>query len=1825
MTMAAAAVAVPVVAASSSSFRSAARTTPLPRSPRLFRSRASTSTSTSTSSPPALPDAPLCCLSRDERKRTDRPLRGTKEGLLRYMKSAPGSRCRCRLQAVACHQSRTVNRHALPIPDRSRDREDWQRIKERKAAERGGRRLWRGRKVCAAGRGSHGGGREVARGRVASFAAVGRRASGRVGRGGVGGRGLGPHRSGIATTDGGAMDAEAEEGAAAALPAAAGSPPSPPPPSSSSKEEPPPPVPPPVPPSLLPPWLFPPPSPPSPVPSSGGIGIGRGVGSAAAPSPPRRPGVTSLLAARERCGQIGSGGGFGGGGGGGGGGRNGSGGGRLRWSNRSNPSSRVASTGGIVASDDALAGRGAWLFASGGELSIEKGDMLDAGAAKTAATRAAGVRAGTMAALAHSRGEGERRFSSLSVGRCRNVRRIQNLTLAIGPGTPASCVTIADGTEDASSSEDEGMTSEDDEDDEDDVFQEDVEEGAEVRSRGAGAVEEDDDDGDEDNDGDDGSNDDDEDFVAAEDEAEDEDAMDEEEEEEEEEDEEEGIAARTTAEGIDLDDEAGGEAESEVARRLGARIAQSPGGGGDGDDGDGNDGDGPRPSGATRRRLWERRDGSDDADEGDEDEEDASVDDEDGGDDDDDDDDDRPRGSRRVRREQHRRTVLDALRGVGGGGGGDDDDDASSLGGSSRGGGGDGADDGDDSSNRSSGRGDADGSDEDAGLTARDRRNVRRVEWYIDHLETLHRRRSRDRAAAAAADDHPPSRPSPDREAETARSMRHGGCINTASWLDCGWRISTVSHDDARPRRDRRWERRSHEDDEFDFGGFVSGSSSHSSNDWRCDPLGPVRPLHPSECPTQLLTSGDDHLVKFWDASRSMGSSSPLPGGSATFAPFSSPRTPSRASSELAERWRDHGNGYYTTSSHVGSHRRHLPGVVHPLATLSTGHRGNVFHATPVPGSPGVVATCAADGSLRLTDLGHRCGGYGASSFSPSLVGGSRGRSNSSASDGREASTVVVSPEFQDANGRGEPAPSFRGPSMCFSHHFLSAHVGLVCSERGLLHFDTRLPPRSQRRGSLIPELRRTAKACAPWRPGGGGGAGALSGSRAGGGGGGGGDPESAYVFAGGSGSDVGLYDLRMTASASLASDDGDGDGDRAPARVVRRYRPRALRRGSTSSPPAAVSGIDVSRDGRELLVSYESDHAYAFPVFPEAGPAGPTMEDVDGGDDAGGGRSSATPELACYGGHLNRLTFLKMAKYAGPNDEYICTGSDSGHAWIYEHICTGSDSGHAWIYERQTGAVAGFVKADNSTCNGIVPHPTLPYFITYGIDSTAKLWRATTPVDLEVDDSDLGRHRYSRTVAYEQSVVAKKWKKARKGKEVDLEDEDLGFFPDEVGEDDNDDPDHFLGVFIRSRFSPDEPYIGNDMTNLPSVLARNYFTCARSIGTGDDEPVKSGIGAMKRRVSLIKMRHQADRLGLAFDFTKPWSLRSIGHLLDVAVTRDEGRDDMVSYGCLADLIPDSPSDWIPFDKVMANPPQAGGMGFNERYECYNLESLADRAISPVGRTRRTGDDKQIGLEEGSIENGIFVDGDDREASKRSHTLQMNNISPDYAWDILLRTVLLLKEAGNAALKASMPSLAAGRYDKAIVYCSVAYLEFPMGTADFVAEHRYELSRNGGYECNWTELLRTLVMVRLNLAMCLLKEEIDDAKGTVSQANLALKELRPFISEKGTVLVAKKLTKKRFHEPPETYIQAQALAAKAHFRIGSAQLAQRDYDDALKSFEKCVESTKEAGMAVDSGIHKKMGEASRGRRKRRERQRKKFKFMFRSSGEGGNASGAADA
>jgi hypothetical protein len=124
-------------------------------------------------------------------------------------------------------------------------------------------------------------------------------------------------------------------------------------------------------------------------------------------------------------------------------------------------------------------------------------------------------------------------------------------------------------------------------------------------------------------------------------------------------------------------------------------------------------------------------------------------------------------------------------------------------------------------------------------------------------------------------------------------------------------------------------------------------------------------------------------------------------------------------------------------------------------------------------------------------------------------------------------------------------------------------------------------------------------------------------------------------VLAGGSSADVALYDLRMMT-----------EGSSHASRVVQRYRPTGL----AAAENVSVSGLDLSRDKQELLVSYESDQIYTFPVFPHLkSAAGPTLDELQDlhGPTSGAAYSGATKvlsELAAYGGHLNRFTFLKVS-----------------------------------------------------------------------------------------------------------------------------------------------------------------------------------------------------------------------------------------------------------------------------------------------------------------------------------------------------------------------------------------------------------------------------------------------------------------------------------------------------------------------------------------------------------------------------------------------------
>ena len=104
---------------------------------------------------------------------------------------------------------------------------------------------------------------------------------------------------------------------------------------------------------------------------------------------------------------------------------------------------------------------------------------------------------------------------------------------------------------------------------------------------------------------------------------------------------------------------------------------------------------------------------------------------------------------------------------------------------------------------------------------------------------------------------------------------------------------------------------------------------------------------------------------------------------------------------------------------------------------------------------------------------------------------------------------------------------------------------------------------------------------------------------------------------------------------------------DGVSSKIVQKYCPRNL----SLVDMISVSGLDVSKDGKELLVSYESDQIYTFPIFPRSScAAGPTVDEITQLSD--GRQNEVLHELACYGGHLNRFTFLKVRGIPNGNSD---------------------------------------------------------------------------------------------------------------------------------------------------------------------------------------------------------------------------------------------------------------------------------------------------------------------------------------------------------------------------------------------------------------------------------------------------------------------------------------------------------------------------------------------------------------------------------------------
>lgn len=99
--------------------------------------------------------------------------------------------------------------------------------------------------------------------------------------------------------------------------------------------------------------------------------------------------------------------------------------------------------------------------------------------------------------------------------------------------------------------------------------------------------------------------------------------------------------------------------------------------------------------------------------------------------------------------------------------------------------------------------------------------------------------------------------------------------------------------------------------------------------------------------------------------------------------------------------------------------------------------------------------------------------------------------------------------------------------------------------------------------------------------------------------------------------------------------------------------------------------------------------------------------------------KDNARPELASvegsvdyqerFVGSINHQTDIKEANFFGSRDQYIISGSDCGHMYIWN---------------RDTSKLQGIWKADNHILNIVQPHPNQFMLATSGIDEEIRLWQ---------------------------------------------------------------------------------------------------------------------------------------------------------------------------------------------------------------------------------------------------------------------------------------------------------------------------------------------------------------------------------------------------------------------------------------------------------------------------------------------------------------------
>lgn len=203
------------------------------------------------------------------------------------------------------------------------------------------------------------------------------------------------------------------------------------------------------------------------------------------------------------------------------------------------------------------------------------------------------------------------------------------------------------------------------------------------------------------------------------------------------------------------------------------------------------------------------------------------------------------------------------------------------------------------------------------------------------------------------------------------------------------------------------------------------------------------------------------------------------------------------------------------------------------------------------------------------------------------------------------------------------------------------------------------------------------------------------------------------YLAVGGSDEYVRVYDMRRC----------HWDPSSKLDKPVNTFCPRHLK----ESGNVHITGLAYS-NASELLVSYNDELIYLFQKNMGMG-TNPRLISAE--------ELQKLKEPQVFSGHRNSQT-VKGVNFFGPNDEYVVSGSDCGHIFIWD---------------KKDSKLVRLMVGDRHVVNQLEQHPSMPVLATCGIEKSAKIWSPVSkkiqplPTDIEeiMDSNRQGREEHSR------------------------------------------------------------------------------------------------------------------------------------------------------------------------------------------------------------------------------------------------------------------------------------------------------------------------------------------------------------------------------------------------------------------------------------------------------------------------------------------------